>query len=201
MKLKVCGMREAQNIESLIEIEPDFIGFIFHEKSPRNVISKPQIAIPKSSKLVGVFVNQNEHFIRQKVDEFDLDFLQLHGTESPEFCQKMQKSGFRIIKAFNIHADFDFEILKKYVPYCEYFLFDAFGKNAGGNGITFNWDLLENYQEKKPFLLSGGIDETMAKQIKEFKHEFFAGIDINSKFESSPAFKNIEKIKQFKNDF
>ena len=72
MKLKVCGMREAQNIESLIEIEPDFIGFIFHEKSPRNVISKPQIAIPKSSKLVGVFVNQNEHFIRQKVDEFDL---------------------------------------------------------------------------------------------------------------------------------
>lgn len=201
MKLKICGMREAQNITDLIKIEPDFIGFIFHEKSPRNVVSKIQITIPKSINRVGVFVNQNQNFIEQKFEEFDLNFIQLHGTESPEFCQKMQNAGFKIIKAFNIHADFDFKILKKYVPHCDYFLFDAFGKNAGGNGIVFNWNLLENYHEKKPFLLSGGIDETMTEQIKGFKHEFFAGIDINSKFEISPAFKNIEKIKQFKNDF
>lgn len=193
-------MREVQNIEDLITIEPDFIGFIFHEKSPRNVVSKPKFNTSENTKLVGVFVNQKQDFITQKSKRFDLDFIQLHGNESPEFCQKMQNLGFKIIKAFNIHTDFDFEILKKYVPYCEYFLFDAFGKNAGGNGIVFNWNLLENYQEKTPFLLSGGIDGTMVTQIKEFKHEFFAGIDINSKFEIKPAFKNIEKIKQFKHE-
>ena len=199
MKVKVCGMREASNINELIKIPIDFIGFIFHEKSSRNVESIPKIAIPKSIKKVGVFVNKPKDFILQKATEFELDYVQLHGNESHEFCKELGKH-IKIIKAFNIKQNFDFEQLKAYEPYCDLFLFDAFGEKAGGNGITFNWELLGNYQGENPFLLSGGINETMAKEIKKIKHPKFIGIDVNSGFEIQPALKNINKIKLFYNE-
>jgi len=113
MKVKVCGMREASNINELIKIPIDFIGFIFHEKSSRNVESIPKIAIPKSIKKVGVFVNKSKDFILQKAMEFELNYVQLHGNENPEFCKELSKH-LKIIKAFNIKQDFDFEQLKPY---------------------------------------------------------------------------------------
>ena len=200
LKLKVCGMRNSANINELIEVQPDFIGFIFHEKSPRNV--SDNIIIPTSDNIhrVGVFVNKSVEFIKEKKEQYKLDYIQLHGSESPEFCNEIKNIGAGIIKAFNISEDFNFSNLKDYESHCDYFLFDAFGRNAGGNGITFNWDLLNNYQGKIPFLLSGGIDETMADSIKKNKHPQFTGIDINSGFETEPALKNIEKIKTFKNE-
>ena len=200
LKLKVCGMRNSANINELIEVQPDFIGFIFHEKSPRNV--SDNIIIPTSDNIhrVGVFVNKSVEFIKEKKEQYKLDYIQLHGSESPEFCNDIKNIGAGIIKAFNISEDFNFSNLKDYESHCDYFLFDAFGRNAGGNGITFNWDLLNNYQGKIPFLLSGGIDETMADSIKKNKHPQFTGIDINSGFETEPALKNIEKIKTFKNE-
>jgi len=198
MKLKVCGMRSSENISELIKLKPDFIGFIFHEKSPRNVIELPQVVIPKNIKKTGVFVDKPMTFIQEKAKRFDLDYIQLHGKESPKFCKILQAEGFRLIKAFTITSNFDFEQTKAYESYCEFFLFDAFGKQAGGNGITFNWELLQKYKGNTPFLLSGGINNTMVKDVLDFNHKQYKGIDINSGFELKPAIKNIEQIKTFK---
>ena len=198
LQLKVCGMANSSNIAELVKIQPNFIGFIFHEASPRNITKTPELNIPSTIKKVGVFVNKEADFINKKVNEFGLDYIQLHGKESPLLCEKLKKEGLKIIKAFNIHEDFDFKQLEGYESCCDYFLFDAFGKNAGGNGIIFNWELLKNYKGEIPFLLSGGIDETMVQTIKHFEHPQFAGIDINSGFEIKPALKDVERIKKFK---
>ncbi len=193
-------MRDATNIAKLIKIQPDFIGFIFHEKSPRNVTETSKVYFPETIKKVGVFVDKEESFIRDKVTDYTLDLIQLHGNETSKQCMDLKEKGLKIIKAFNISEDFDFQALKVYEPYCEYFLFDAFGKNAGGNGIVFNWDLLQKYTGKIPFLLSGGIDDTLVKEIKSINHPKFAGIDINSGFEIKPALKDIKNIEKFKHN-
>lgn len=198
--LKVCGMRDPNNIAELIELQPDFMGFIFHEKSSRNVDEQVDVKIPSSIIATGIFVEESEKFILQKVKEYQLTAIQLHGNESPQFCKKLKTSGLIIIKAFNIHEGFDFEMLKDYESFCDYFLFDAFGKNSGGNGITFNWELLKKYKGKTSFLLSGGIDETMANTINNINHPQFVGVDVNSGFEIEPALKDIKKIKTFKNE-
>jgi len=200
LKIKVCGMCNAQNIARLVELEPDFIGFIFHELSPRFCLKVPDVTIPEKIIKVGVFVNKPFAYIMKKKDEFNLNWVQLHGQESPEFCEKMEQSGLPVIKAFNIGPDFDFEKLKAYESACTLFLFDAAGKNAGGNGIVFNWDLLENYHGEKLFLLSGGISSALAKKIKNFSHPSLYGIDINSGFETKPGMKNISKIKAFQHE-
>jgi len=193
-------MRNTANINELILTQPDFIGLIFHEASPRNVTETPQTEIPSSTQKVGVFVNKKMNFITEKALNYGLNYIQLHGKESPEFCKSLTTKGFKIIKAFNISKDFNFKTLTAYESFCEYFLFDAFGKQAGGNGIVFNWELLDNYNGATPFLLSGGINESMVEEIKKFKHPQFIGIDINSGFEKEPALKNIKKIKEFKQE-
>ncbi len=197
MKIKVCGMRDASNINELVSLKPDFIGFIFHEKSTRNVIEKPNVIIPENINKVGVFVNKSKQFILSKIADFNLDFVQLHGNETPEFCKELKTDNIKIIKAFNIKDNFNFEQLREYETSCDYYLFDAFGKKAGGNGITFNWNLLNKYKGDKLFLLSGGIDETMVEIIKNIKHKKFLGIDVNSGFEIEPALKDINKLKTF----
>ncbi|MGB1269131.1 MAG: phosphoribosylanthranilate isomerase [Flavobacteriaceae bacterium] len=197
LKLKVCGMRDKENIKALSELKPDFMGFIFHEKSPRNVTHTISITIPKDISKVGVFVNKPIEFITEKIKAFNLDYIQLHGNESPEFCSELKNKGLKIIKAFNISEAFDFTTLKSYESFCDYFLFDAFGKQAGGNGIAFDWALLNNYKGELPFLLSGGINDTMVSSIKNITHLKFSGIDINSGFETAPALKNIKSIKSF----
>ena len=198
--LKVCGMRDENNLSELIDLQPDFIGLIFHEKSPRNIENQYDIHIPSNIGTVGVFVIESEKFIAEKTKEFRLNHIQLHGDESPLFCRKIKKSNQKVIKAFNIHSKIDFYKLEEYAPYCDYFLFDAFGKNAGGNGITFDWKILDNYKGKTPFLLSGGIDSEMIERLKDINHPQFKGIDLNSKFEIEPGLKNIKKIKQFSDE-
>lgn len=196
--LKVCGLKYAENIIEVAKVHPDFIGFIFHEPSPRNIEKFPIIEIPKNIKKTGVFVDKSMDFIRKKQIEFNLDAVQLHGNETPEFCNQIKELNTLVIKAFNIHANFKFEPLFEYEPFCDYFLFDAFGKKAGGNGLVFNWQLLDNYYGKTPFLLSGGITETMAYEIKKINHQQLVGIDINSGFELEAGLKNSKKIKEFK---
>lgn len=200
LKLKVCGMRDEVNLNALIELKPDFIGFIFHEKSSRNVTDLIATTVPEYISKVGVFVNKPIEFIDGKITNYSLDYIQLHGIESPKFCSELKDKGVKIVKAFNVSDNFDFTTLRSYEPFCDYFLFDAFGKQAGGNGIVFNWDLLQNYNGNTPFLLSGGIDKTMAGTIKNFNHSKFIGIDINSGFETAPAMKNIKNIKAFKHE-
>ena len=200
MKLKVCGMKDNDNINELIGVHPDYMGLIFHEKSPRNVEYDFSVQLPDGINKVGVFVNETEGFILDRIERFDIKYVQLHGVESPHFCKRVKKLNRKIIKAFNIHENFNFDMLEEYEPYCDYFLFDAYGKNAGGNGITFNWDLLQNYKGLTPFFLSGGIKLDIVDEVKNFSHPQFVGVDINSGFEIEPGLKNIELIKEFKDE-
>jgi len=207
MKIKVCGMRESENLQSLIALKPDFIGFIFYKKSKRFVADFPKVIFSKGIKKVGVFVNESVEEVLRLVNKHQLDCVQLHGNESAEYCRKLRHSELvsepiqlDIIKAFSVDENFDFSITKQYEKYCNYFLFDTKGNNYGGNGVKFNWELLENYTGNTPFLLSGGISKEDVFLIKNFKHNAFAGIDINSGFEIEPALKNINEIKEFKHN-
>lgn len=196
MLIKVCGMKYAENISELIKNEIDFIGFIFYEKSAR-YINKIPIEIPKTIKKVGVFVNPDLKEIVKIVRENNLQYVQLHGNESIDFCKALKEYKIRIIKAFSIDENFDFKTTCKYQFYSDYFIFDTKGKNYGGNGVKFNWDLLENYTGETPFLLSGGIKSEDLSKIENFKHKMFEGIDINSGFETEPGLKNIPEITSF----
>ena len=197
-------MRDSKNISALLTLKPDYIGFIFYAQSKRFVANFPQIEIPSTVKKVGVFVNETIDEIIKKVNQYKLDFVQLHGDESPEYCQILRHSelvseSFQIIKAFSVDEKFDFSAIKSFETVVSLFIFDTKGKNYGGNGIKFNWDLLQNYKGKTPFLLSGGITKNDAEEINKMKHPAFFGIDINSGFELEPGLKNINEIKEFKN--
>jgi phosphoribosylanthranilate isomerase len=200
MKLKVCGMRDPQNIRELIALQPDYIGFIFYEKSPRNVEALPAVDIPKEIKKVGVFVNSPIGFIEEKNSEFNFDLIQLHGDESPDFCKQLHEKGFKIIKAFGINDRFEFSITEHYKAYCSFFLFDTKGKLPGGNGTRFNWTLLSKYDNEIPYFLSGGIDLNNTTFIKTLSRDEFNihAVDVNSRFELEPALKDIPKVKKLK---
>jgi len=198
-------MRDTENLSSLLALKPDFVGFIFYHKSKRFVTNFPKVNFPEGIKKVGVFVNESIEEVLRLVDKYQLDFVQLHGEESFEYCEKLKKQHFvakanslEIIKAFSIDEEFDFSKTTKYCSCCNYLLFDTKGKDYGGNGVKFNWEVLQKYEGKTPFLLSGGISKTDAEEIKKIKHPAFKGIDINSGFEIEPALKDINEIKEFK---
>ena len=200
MDIKVCGLKYEANIKELSLFDINYMGFIFYKNSARyisNAISFDFIrTIPKHIKKVGVFVNEPTYGIINSVAQYNLDYVQLHGDESELNCSEL-KPYVKIIKAFRIKDDFDFNHLKKYVPYVDFFLFDTDTKNYGGSGQQFNWDLLKQYDLDKPFFLSGGIDEASLDKLKSFNHPQLYAIDINSKFEIEPALKDSKKIKQF----
>ena len=199
MKLKVCGMRSPDNINSLSALAPDYMGFIFWEHSKRFVSDEtPQL--PYSIKKTGVFVDASVDYILDTIANHQLQALQLHGKESPDFCKKLKSKELEIIKAFSVGKSFEFSDLEAYDSVCDYFLFDTKGDLPGGNGTRFNWSLLRDYPATKPFFLSGGIgpkDQDAIASIINLNLPIYA-VDINSKFEDQPAFKNIEMIKQFK---
>lgn len=201
MKLKVCGMK--YNIAEIADFQPDYMGFIFYEKSPRHfegVIPE----LPKAIKKVGVFVDEDESFIKRISEEYNLDCIQLHGHESPEFCNSIKSIGKQIIKVFSIKNTFDFSVLKDYEAVCDYYLFDTKGKLPGGNGYSFNWSVLEDYNSTKPFFLSGGIGLENTDNIMSFlrrqESKYCCAIDVNSKFEIEPGLKNIKDLERFKNE-
>jgi len=205
MKIKVCGMRDAENISELIKLKPDYIGFIFYEKSKRFVTSLPKVEIPSEIKKVGVFVNETIDEIIEIADKNKLEAIQLHGNESPKYCEELKVLLIRnveIFKAFPIDDNFDFSITEDYQKVCDYLLFDTKGKEYGGNGIKFNWQVLDNYKGELPYLLSGGITKNDVQALLLFlnrqESKKCIGIDINSGFEIEPAMKNIANIKEFK---
>lgn len=198
MKLKVCGMKLGANILDVASLLPDYMGFIFWEKSPRYFSGElPQL--PQSVKKVGVFVDAAEAEILEKINRYGLDAVQLHGKESPECCSQIKTPGISVIKAFSVDEAFDFEVLNAYEPYCDFFLFDTKGQSPGGNGIAFDWRLLRKYGLKTPFFLSGGIGPESAKALSNLDLPIHA-IDINSRFEIKPGLKDADAIKRFKDD-
>lgn len=222
-------MKYQDNMNQVAALQPDYLGFIFYEKSPRNIdnsISK----LPENVKKTGVFVNSSVEFIIKKITDFKLQAVQLHGDESPEFCNNLKRHyealdddlislkktdyhGFskktrndklEIIKVFSIKNDFDFSILEPYETVCDYFLFDTKGKQPGGNGYTFDWSVLKNYSSTKSYFLSGGIGIDEIDQLLEFlkspESKYCYAIDVNSKFEIKAGLKDIDKLKTFKNN-
>lgn len=160
MKIKVCGMRDVENIKALVELKPDFIGFIFYDKSPRFVGNEMDAdyinSIPREIKKVGVFVNATVDFIIQNVRKYGLNYVQLHGNEMPEYCRSLRQKGISIIKAFRVDNDFVFGQVNNYKPHVDFFLFDAKGDGYGGNGVAFDWSILKKYDNQKTILFSWG---------------------------------------------
>ncbi len=197
MIIKTCGMRDADNIRAVSELGIDWMGFIFWVPSSRYVSEKPTF-LPTRQKRVGVFVDARIEEVKSKADEYALDLIQLHGKESPAFCERLKtNSRQQLIKAFNIATQEDLEQTLPYEGLVDYFLFDTKAKMVGGNGTQFDWSVLSAYQGNTPFLLSGGIGPDDAEKVRNFHHPQLAGIDLNSRFELSPALKDIEKLKQF----
>lgn len=225
MKLKVCGMK--YNTTEVAQLQPDYLGFIFYGKSPRNFEGDiPEI--PRDVKKVGVFVDEKVEVIVNYIEKYQLDAVQLHGHESPNFCAELRtsfhfeqsekshdeisqsQSSFRndklleIIKVFSIKDEFDFNVVKPYETAVDYFLFDTKGKLPGGNGYTFNWDILKDYPSTKPYFLSGGIGLNEIENINAFKKspasKYCYAIDVNSKFEIEPGLKNINELEKLKHE-
>ena len=198
MIIKVCGMREAENIREVEALGIDFMGFIFWPKSSRYVSVCPAY-LPTQCKRTGVFVNEDLDQVRHMAKAYALDVIQLHGSESPEQISHLSPltSHLSIIKAFNIATTEDIEATKPYEGIVDYLLFDTKGKTVGGNGEKFDWSVLEAYQGDTPFLLSGGIGPDDAERVRSFHHPKCIGIDLNSRFEIAPGLKDINKLRAF----
>jgi phosphoribosylanthranilate isomerase len=226
MKIKVCGMKYIENIQDVVALQPDYLGFIFYEKSKRNfegIIPE----LPKSIKKTGVFVNEYPEILISLVEEYRLDAIQLHGDESLEYVTELKsqlaerralfieenkhqrkkknkhfiaEKEVEIIKVFGIKDDFNFAVLKPYLDVVDFFLFDTKGKERGGNGVKFDWAILEKYPFEKPFFLSGGIGLQDMDEIQKIINSdlLIYALDVNSKFESAPGKKNVKELKKFK---
>ena len=190
-------MRDAQNIRDVESLGVDWIGMIFWPKSKRYVAEVPSY-LPEHLKKVGVFVDSTLDDILQHISDYQLDIIQLHGQESPDFAKALKPH--TIIKAFNIEKADDLLQTEKYEGIADYFLFDTKGKMVGGNGQKFDWSVLTAYQGKTPFLLSGGIGPEDVESVKSFHHPRCIGIDLNSRFESEPGYKDINQLKTFINN-
>ncbi|MGK0427611.1 MAG: phosphoribosylanthranilate isomerase [Ulvibacter sp.] len=227
IKLKVCGMN--LNTSEVASLRPDYLGFIFYNKSQRFFNGEIPVLSSGTSK-VGVFVNASTEEISEKINKYKLDVVQLHGDETPEFCKRLiehfqnesseiespalpvlpvlsgvevsgvEVSRVEVWKVFGIRDSFNFELLEAYEDVVDKFLFDTKGKEKGGNGYTFNWEVLNEYRSKKPFILSGGIGLEEIEDLKKIlntKLPVYA-IDVNSKFETEPGLKNITDLKKMK---
>jgi phosphoribosylanthranilate isomerase len=199
--VKICGMREPDNIRQVAELKPDYLGLIFHPASARYVgdLDPQEIlaAVPPGIEKVGVFVNDSVEEILILADKWALNTIQLHGPYRVQDAQKLKDAGFRVIKVFSIRQDFDFTETEAFEGHADLFLFDTAGKHPGGNGIAFDWQLLKQYKGKTPFLLSGGIEPADAEAILNIEHLMCAGVDLNSRFELQPGLKNIDLLKPF----
>ena len=203
MEIKVCGMREPENIRELIDqVNPDWMGLIFYSKSPRFVPDRSANQIAGFPvKKVGVFVNEEESEILKRIKDFGLSAVQLHGHETPDFIESLSKKTLaEIWKVISVPDQIDWQSLKNYLPFVNKFLFDTATLAHGGSGQKFNWKILETYPFDKVFLLSGGLDEESAEEVLALSEKFsqLQGVDLNSKFENSPGLKNIEKLSRFK---
>ncbi len=200
MKIKICGMKFSENILEVSDLLPDYLGFIFYEKSSR-FFEGTIPELPQSIKKVGVFVDASIKDIISKIQQYNLNIIQLHGDENPDFITNLvselkiiDNKNIEIIKVFSVGTEFDFEKLKAFEIMVDYFLFDTKGDLRGGNGTTFDWTILEKYNSKKPFFLSGGIGIQALENIKNLNLPIHA-IDVNSKFETAPGLKNVSLCK------
>lgn len=201
MKLKICGMKFPENIQAVAGLAPDYMGFIFWERSPR-FFDGNMPELPKNIKKTGVFVDAPVDDVLEKIEKHQLQAVQFHGNEAPEYCRQLATLKVEIIKVFSVDVTFDFHQLEPYEEVCDFYLFDTKGKFPGGNGYVFDWEILKKYNSPKPFFLSGGIGLAEVEQVKKIREADLPvyAIDVNSKFETRPGLKSIEKLHIFKNE-
>ena len=199
MLVKVCGMREPENIREVAAMRPDFLGFIFYPKSSRyaegSIDEALLAALPAATKRVGVFVNAATAAVLEAAAKYHFDLLQLHGHEAPEQCRELQEAGYQVVKAFSVDEHFNFDDLIPYENSCDFYLFDTKGKNYGGNGVVFNWEILEKYASDKPYFLSGGLNLQNISGVQSIRHKPYA-LDVNSGFELAPGLKDTKAVKE-----
>ena len=190
-------MANFNNLRKVLTLAPDYLGFIFHPLSPRYVVGKlyPEQfnIIPPHVKRVGVFVNANETDICAYASSYGLTTLQLHGNETPEFCDKMRAAGLEVVKAFWIANAHDFEGVEPYTNSVNSFLFDTKAERLGGNGFKFDWQLLSRQSLQKPWFLAGGLSPI---NIEEAAQTGASVLDLNSCFELSPGIKDYNLLKE-----
>lgn len=204
MNIKVCGITELKQLQQLDGLDIDFAGLIFYKESPRYIGEKLSGKDLKKAdfdlKKTGVFVNPEMIEVLDAIDEYGLEVVQLHGDETPEMCEDLS-SEVEVIKAFRIgdNADID-RLVAPYDAVCDYYLFDTGGlqESIGGTGRQFDWNILQKAKIEKPFFLSGGIGVEDAARIRAFRHPDLFGVDVNSRFETSPGVKDMSKLLQFK---
>ncbi|QNL48929.1 phosphoribosylanthranilate isomerase [Olivibacter sp. SDN3] len=197
LRVKVCGMKYPDNILDVLSLNPDYLGFIFYDKSPRYVGDLSQMFIKNLTniKKVGVFVNDTLPNIQRSVSAYGLDVIQLHGNEHPAFVDKVKTStGVLTIKAFGIAPGFNWSELDAYKDNVDYFLFDTRDKAYGGTGLRFDWNLLNGYTLDKPYFLSGGISEKNIADVYKLKDQRLFAVDVNSRFELSPGIKDVKLL-------
>ena len=204
MKIKVCGLKNPQNIERIEECHPDFMGFIFYSRSGRAVNEETRsfllgTKMKSAIARVGVFVNEKPEIIIDSVRRYDLDYVQLHGDEDLNYVMQLNQSGIPIVKVFHIDNAIEWKEVLRYEPYIRYFLFDTATSSYGGSGRSFDWTLLQDYPGKTPFFLSGGIGPEDIDKITELALPTLFAVDINSRFESSAGIKNDQLVSQFIN--
>ncbi|NNF23088.1 MAG: phosphoribosylanthranilate isomerase [Saprospiraceae bacterium] len=195
-------MRESWNIQEIANLGPDFMGFIFYKSSKRFVGGlEPETlhAIPKTISKVGVFVNEDVEFIAKQVKKYDLDYAQLHGDESPQLAKKLADKSIRVIKVIHIANELPEDRINEFEDTVSFFLLDTSSPNYGGTGMKFDWAVLKDYKSPKQFMLSGGINSSDLDRILSLNHPGLMGIDVNSKFEISPGIKDVEKLKDLRN--
>ncbi|MEM9051427.1 MAG: phosphoribosylanthranilate isomerase [Bacteroidota bacterium] len=203
MKVKICGMKEIENVREVAALQPDFMGFIFYNKSKRFVLEKQTASRLRSMtsdlgeiEKVGVFVNEDPAEIIRICKNYSFSHAQLHGSESIEECKAIRVKGIKVIKSFPVSSEIDFEILKEYEEEADYFLFDTKTKDHGGSGKQFDWNLLTSYPLNTPYFLSGGIGVSDISKIIDLELPKCFGIDANSKLEIKPALKDIKATRE-----
>jgi phosphoribosylanthranilate isomerase len=200
LKVKVCGMKDSENLQAVAALQPDYLGFIFFEKSPRYMPQslQPEILelLPSSIKKVGVFVNAPAEEVLAQAQSYGLQAVQLHGDESPALCRQLQQTGLEVIKVFRVGEGFSLDQLLPFADVADYFLFDTQGKQYGGNGKVFNWELIKEYSLQVPIILSGGVELASLEQLEQLQHLPLHALDVNSKFETAPGLKNISALQE-----
>lgn len=204
MLLKVCGMKYPDNASAVAALKPDYMGFIFYKASKRycgDSLSPEFVrSLPDSIIKTGVFVDESETEVLRICQAYGFKAVQLHGHESPEYCLSMKTAGLQVIKVFHVGETFDWSTVNAYKGVSDFFLFDTKTEGYGGSGKRFNWELLKGYDNEVPVFLSGGIDEEILNELDPLSNVNIYALDINSRFELEPGLKDVDRIKQFKQD-
>jgi phosphoribosylanthranilate isomerase len=196
--IKVCGMMAADNVAEIAALGVSRIGFIFHPSSPRYVGGMPSIPKEKSgsAKRIGVFVNASIERVLEVAAAWSLDGVQLHGEESPSYCESL-RAGFKgeIIKAIAVSGESVEPLVAPYESFVDYILFDTACSTRGGSGNIFSWELLKNYRLRTPFIVAGGLDGDAVLRLQPFfAIDQLAGIDLNSRVEQSIGRKDVTRV-------